>query len=164
MNPSEGQPGTRVKRTKATGKIKRFAECASLEDIALESCSLRVNREDSDSKGKLSMEFSVNTSTEGDAPLRFTARCICKIKGTTADAKHEIVNLDLEYVARYTCNDVYDWPDDELDFFAGRNVILHVWPYLREFIDQITRRANLTRILLPLVPPSAVVQPRKQYT
>lgn len=140
-------------------QIRRFAERARLEELALDRCAMSVNRSTAGRSAILRMESSINTASDDDGQLTYVANCGCMITGVADDEEKPVLEQKVDYVVRYVCAERFEWSNDELNFFASCNVILHVWPYRREFIDQLTRQANLPRVLLPLVPRAAV--PRK---
>lgn len=137
-----------------------FVNCAALEELALNHLSLTVSRERVHEKGHLEVAFDVRTELQPGEETFFLASSNTSIEGKTLDGE-QIFDLEIEYVLAYRCNEVHDWPKAELEHFANRNVIIHVWPYLRECVDQMSRRANLNRVLLPLLPPDVVTAKHK---
>jgi len=137
-------------------EIRRFVECARLDEISLDNCNLSVQRANAKSHGIVDIQFSIDpTLDKKDGEASYRALCKCTIKGRTEDEK-PILDLSLTYSLLYGCSEVHDWPEDEINHFSNRNVIIHVWPYLRQFIDDLSGRANLSRVILPLLPPGAV--------
>lgn len=139
-----------------TKSIRRFVECARLDEISLDNCNLSVQRTNAKSHGIVEIQFSIDpTLDKKDGAASYRALCKCMIKGRTEDDK-PILDLSVTYSLLYGCSEVHDWPEDEINHFSNRNVIIHVWPYLRQFIDDLSGRANLSRVILPLLPPGAV--------
>lgn len=138
------------------GNIRRFVECARLDEISLDNCNLSVQRANAKLHGIVEIQFSIDpTLDKKDGAATYRALCKCTIKGRTEDEK-PILDLALTFSLLYGCTEVHDWPADEINHFSNRNVIIHVWPYLRQFVDDLSGRANLSRVVLPLLPPGAV--------
>jgi len=139
-----------------TKSIRRFVECAHLDEISLENCNLSAQRANAKSHGIVEIQFSIDPALDKkDGGASYRALCKCTVKGRTEDDK-PILDLSVTYSLLYSCSEVHDWPEDEINHFSNRNVIIHVWPYLRQFIDDLSGRANLSRVILPLLPPGAV--------
>lgn len=141
---------------KNDSQVKRFVDCAVLEELALNNLSLSVVRERAHDKGKLSLNFNVDTALKSvDENTFYQATAVCTIVGKSLDDE-QIFDLKIEYFLSYRCSEVHDWPEEEMDYFANKNVIIHLWPYMRESVDQMTRRASLNRVILPLLPTGIV--------
>lgn len=65
------------------------------------------------------------------------------------DAKPCVV-IEASFVARYLMRNGSDIPHEALDEFATKNVIYHVWPYWREYLQSTCVRAQLPPFTLPM--------------
>lgn len=129
-----------------------FARCVSLDEMALEECHLVVNRACKGNTGDLDINFSVDGGLDSEeSPELFEARCKGALRAKSEE-EETFFDLTIVYVVVYKCDNVHKWPKEEVEYFKNRNVIIHCWPYMRELVDQMTRRANLGRVLLPLIP------------
>jgi len=73
------------------------------------------------------------------------------IGGASPEGK-PIFSLELRYYVLYELKEKADWPKDEVDHFASSSMMMHVWPYIRELVDQLTRRSPIVPVVLPLMP------------
>jgi hypothetical protein len=55
------------------------------------------------------------------------------------------------YRGVYSVEGSEDLSDDEIDQFAQWNAVFNVWPYWREFVSGIVDRANLPRVVVPVM-------------
>ena len=137
---------------KAKVDFKDFAQCLSLEELALEECHLVVNKRKDGERGSLDINFSVDGVLDDDEnPTKYYANCKGVFKALTK-SDETYFDLTVVYTASYACKEVFNWPKEQIEYFSNRNVIIHAWPYIREIVDQMTRRANVGRVLLPLIP------------
>ena len=66
------------------------------------------------------------------------------------DPDEPLVSIEVDFVESYRVNEGCDTPDEEcLVEFGNNNVQYHVWPYLREAVQNLSDRIGVGAIPLP---------------
>jgi hypothetical protein len=128
-----------------------LVKSSQLVSIGLSECKFDVG-EPVLGPGSLTVEVNMSSFFGINESLpTLNGRLVATIAGRTeSDAK--IFDLVVGFVSVYSLKQKRDWPKVEVDHFCERNMMLHFWPYLREFVDSLTGRSTVPRVVLPLVP------------
>ena len=74
-----------------------------------------------------------------------------ELKAVLKDSEQEIFTLSGSFLLNYQSPIEVD--SILLEMFASRNLSIHSWPYLREFVQSMSTRMGLPPVLLPLLLP-----------
>ena len=69
-----------------------------------------------------------------------------------------LFTISASYVVVYNVNKI-DLDEDAVEYFGTHNAYFNVYPYLREFIANISQRFNISPLVIPLLKPGK--QPKK---
>lgn len=69
-----------------------------------------------------------------------------------------VVEITAEIVSEYFVDEAIQLPNDTLNLWGGRNVLLHTWPYWREFVQSSLFKMGLPGMTMPILPSSFVAQ------
>jgi len=129
--------------------------CA-LQLIDLHKCNFEMFLpEFKKNKGKLSLSMSLSPEIQGEIGEEgiLASDLEINIKGTTINNEDEkIFSFDFVIHIQYSIKKISDWDEKEVDHFIQRNMTMHVWPYARELVTSMTKRAGLPDVVLPLLP------------
>lgn len=67
-----------------------------------------------------------------------------------------LVEITAEIISEYLLNEFIEPPNEYLNIWGGRNVLLHTWPYWREFVQSSLQKMGLPGMTMPILPPSFV--------
>lgn len=66
---------------------------------------------------------------------------------------HRVVDIDAEFLVVYRTNATSAFPADALQHFAALNGTYNAWPYWRELVQNMTTRAGMSGITVPVFRP-----------
>ena len=124
-----------------------YIENLYLKNIFLESCSTKVNKENQDFPQEISINFKTNyNNIENEI-----AEVRRKYTLTGYKEKKSIFCLKItaEFVLVYHTKK--EFSDDFFEIFKEVNVPLNIWPYFREFAQNMIARMDLPNLTLPLI-------------
>lgn len=134
---------------------KHLAQVADLQSVTLVSSSFELSRDQVGQDGNVSIDVSVNTRFEKNKFKKFPSALIgdftAKVRAATKKDE-PVFDLMVKYRVAYGLKKDIHWSEEEVQLFATKNLIIHAWPYARESIDMVSRKANLPPVLLPLMP------------
>lgn len=135
-------------------KIPKLVESLALDTIDINEMHFEKNSKDKIETEKILADINVSAQLrkgeKGDGDLR--AETLFTIKGMDENSEEELYTLKVSYNILYIIEKVYEWPEEEIDYFCSKNIMIHVWPYFREFANNFSNRANISPIILPLMP------------
>ncbi len=70
------------------------------------------------------------------------------LKDDGDDVKAEIVAT---FIGEYQQTDLESFNEEALDIFGKENVLYHVWPYWREYLQNMCARMKLPEVTLPML-------------
>lgn len=109
----------------------------------------------------LDLRTKVGTVRTGDTGFAVIASCIVRVK--TKDAQKPFARFAYRCFAKY--QNAGSRPDEVLLEFARTNGMIHLWPYVRSYIQTASAQLGLVPITLPVFrvqpPPRPDVQPPK---
>lgn len=94
----------------------------------------------------INIEIKAMNSTK-DGLLPFACRFL--LTGTDTDQDKESFKLDITLVAVYSKKSDYQPSKKEKEVFGLTNAVFNVWPYLREHVQSMMIKMNLTAFVLP---------------
>ena len=99
------------------------------------------------------VEYAVDSSTEPDADQKFRFRFQydigIRLINKTDDEENQIkVLIQAKFEAQYTSDSDFD--NEALNLFGGINAEYHIWPYWREYVQNVCQRAGLPPISIGL--------------
>ncbi len=62
-----------------------------------------------------------------------------------------LFTISASYVVTYTVNNLNLLNKEAIEYFGTQNAYFNVYPYLREFITNISQRMNLNPVVIPLL-------------
>lgn len=121
----------------------------SLRDISLRRSLLEVSADDGAEGGQLDVNVNVKIRASDEPTAEGVGVFI--ITGMDPDGETRVFQIEMKFRA------VYDfhpdkWGKRERLRFLRRNILSHVWPYAREHAHQLSVKAGLPPVILPLVP------------
>jgi hypothetical protein len=155
-----------------TDAIKKAIDALTIQDIYLRSSRLSL-AEDYDPKFGVEvkstnliwgvrraqvLEVEETTSKEKMTLWKAEFQGRCRLLRNEADEKappdermdpNALVVIDALFIAEYRMQDA-SAPKDALEAFSKHNVAYHVWPYWREYLHDVTSRALIPRVTLPM--------------
>jgi len=132
--------------------VPNIATCAELESIALMKCTLEINNEHAAKKGKINIEIGLEQRINDENTL-LTGELNLKLRGITDDNNgDEYFSIETIHTAQYNLKESHSWKQEDLDRFTTSAVLMHTWSYAREFASDLTSKANLPKVTLPLLP------------
>lgn len=127
-------------------EYKKFIESIQLQDIYLESCSTKMNKKNIVSPQNISISSNASyTNNENNITEVRNKYTLVGYKSRKRDFGFKIV---AEYVIDYKTD--IEFSDDFFEIFKELNVPLNLWPYFREFVQNMMSRMNLPPLTLPL--------------
>lgn len=132
-------------------KQQSLAESANLHNIELLECALDIINPDIQThSGKISMSLDITTELDDH---EFAGIFETSLRGVTNDeSEEEIFTLKVKHQVSYSMDSAYKIDQGELDHFAQSSMMLHVWPYVREFVSHMISYTSLPNLTLPLMP------------
>ncbi len=138
--------------SKRIDRIKSLISAVQIEDIRLVDVSA-ITRVRSP-KDVESITLHVNksaTASERHEDGTFFVTAIIDTQLITEKTKNKpIVAIKAGFELRYKVPQGFIASKNDLNIFASINSIYNVWPYWREFIQNIFTRMNLPPVILPL--------------
>lgn len=135
---------------------KSFVDYTRLEEIALIKAAITVNEKLVHQTGQVNIRIGLKPEFDADksGDSQLTVYLTVNADGNS-DEKESIFSLEANYRAMYLIDKNYELgdtkdPSDEVKHFINRNVLIHVWPYVREFVDQLSRKTPLQPVVLPM--------------
>ncbi len=88
---------------------------------------------------------------EDKRDFRFVEIITVKSSTDEGEEKKEIFTISGRFLLQY--RSPIEVNEELMEMFSGRNLSVHSWPYLREFIQSMSTRMGLPPMLLPLLLP-----------
>lgn len=121
-----------------------------------------LDRRPNDSVGSFKIDLHLGASRSPEVPTVFdcsigmTLECMAK-----SDPGRSVGRMSCVFGIRYqapSAEALERVTDEDLLAFAGRNSMLHAWPYLREYFQSSASRLGLPRVVLPTLSNELLVQ------
>jgi hypothetical protein len=135
-----------------------LAVCAKLGAIELMGCQFAVLGEHGDHSGKFVMSMELDSSfSEDKSELKGTLDI--DIRGLTDEENEkDLFTLTVKMISTYGFDKEYSWKEEEVDHFTSTSLLMHIWPYAREVVSNLTNYSPLPRVTLPILPiPARIV-------
>jgi len=82
-----------------------------------------------------------------------------KVTGKIEGIEKDILEIEGEFYLEYS---IKETPRKEIiEQFLNKHHVLHIWPYIREFIQNATRRMEIPPLVLPLSRPPKIKKTKK---
>lgn len=96
----------------------------------------------------ISIQFSSQPECKLEGKEKLVILHGFQIVGNIKNAGEKLFKIEGEFCLEYSVKEV---PAEEMmDQFVKRHHVMHVWPYMREFIQNVTRRMEIPPLVLPL--------------
>lgn len=137
---------THKEYTLSPEEYQNYIENLELKNIYLESCTAKVNKNNQD----YPQEISINSKTSYKNLENEIAEVRRKYTLTSYKEKKSNfgVKISAEYVLIYHTK--REFSEDFFEIFKNLNVPLNIWPYFREFVQNMVARMDLPNLTLPL--------------
>jgi hypothetical protein len=126
-----------------------------LEDVAL--VGLSMSRIDDVSELPLKLEFTQKSNAFGinegknQLVIRPTLSVAAFKLPDDTTIRELFISIEATFAIMYTCDDVSQFPAENLEAFANTNAIFNVWPFWRELVLNTSARMRITPIVVPLL-------------
>lgn len=138
-----------------TERYLQFLQCIEISELfVLDLKASRLPEIKRPSSGALSLSSNVNLDKLTSKNLR--AVVVTRIKGTN-EQSDSLFQCDLVLRVHYSFAPPKTGLTDDrelVDRFLKTNVMVNVWPYLREYVAWLTTNMGVGTALLPLLKPS----------
>lgn len=140
-----------VKKREEFRSLSKVVAKTDLKEIYLLSCNVfRTVDALSFEQIGADINFSGNLLNEGDDG--FTAQVDLTIAGHPKDDKDSaVIMIEAKYNLDYSLKDKEGLTDIDLNVFCEMNAVYNVWPYFREFVQNMAGRMDIPPLLLPLL-------------
>ncbi len=131
---------------KYAGILRKIELC----NISMESCSAEINRKQIDlQKGSIIVDIKDRVAYQQEkGRLKVTHKYYLTAK-TSKDSKEHVIKSKVAFLVVFdTKTEIYE---DFFNVFKEINLPLNTWPYLREFVQNMTQRMNIPPLTLPFV-------------
>jgi hypothetical protein len=140
--------------TKAVAKQgTRVSQVARIGGVRLVEGSGKCRFRDPDD---LPEQAEVQVAHEGhitgppDEEGRFFVHATAEVRVVDPQQKEPALLVTVVFELAYRLPQGFAAETEELDAFAGVNGVFNAWPYLREFVQNMTTRMNVPPVVLPL--------------
>ena len=156
VGKSKRQGGTSKKSPK--GDFENVAKLLQLDQVVADEVSMLINREKLQgmSGGRLALETGFDSRTIGASKNRVEFRYVLDvIVPDDSESEDEetppAAILRLVYRASYDVDGSVKLSEDDLTKYRNRLGVFHTFPYIRAHVTDLTTRAGLPPLVLPLM-------------
>ena len=115
---------------------------------------IEILKTDYDNKNGLLNVF-VNMKVEGKVGNDEYAQKV----GLPKEDKDPVVLIDVTYATLFRQKSLdVDFKQDEIEIFARTNAVYNVYPYLRQYVQEVSMKFGITPILIPFLRPLSANQ------
>jgi preprotein translocase subunit SecB len=125
-----------------------FLKCIEIENVYLKSLSV-LRKNDPGPDGVLTITYGPDSHTLDEMLLNvlFSTRVKAESRVSSSDKRQTIATMKTLHVVKYKLK--IENPDEALiNFFVQNNVIVNVWPYVRELVQSLSYRLDIPPIVL----------------
>lgn len=137
-------------RTNALG-ISRVVQ---IENVFLASCNTSVRRAspivEIEGEQRIHIELTTQSTCEDSKIIVFVV-----VKLTTGDESQIAILMEFTFVATYVIPEGLSFPQADIDAFGALNGVFNVWPFAREFVQNMSTRMGLPCLTIPVHRPHA---------
>ena len=137
-----------IKRPNALG-VSRVVQ---IENVSLANCSTSIRRSESTSpvieiegEQRIHIEFTTQSTCKDSKIIVFVV-----MKLTTIEESQIAILMEFTFVATYVIPQGLSFPQDEIDEFGALNGVYTVWPFAREFVQNMSTRMGLPCLTIPV--------------
>lgn len=140
------------------GKKTTITKHLSFENVSLLSLVFKTYNEAKNPGGDVQLKLSIDHEVEEkNGPRILAYYYVLKINAfdSSDEEKNKIFEFESKHKATYKFTDENKnkWTDEDYDFFASTNVMMHVWPFVRELVHRTTKDySGASPLLLPMMP------------
>lgn len=109
--------------------------------------SLQVGKETPNPSGEVSVNVSFEKGEIVKQGSKLTASPSFAVR-VVDEQSQAVFTILVTLEANYTIDHLATFPDNALEMFANTNVVLNLWPYLRELVASLTVRMGYPALLL----------------
>lgn len=131
------------------------ARSIGIQTILMEEARLRrdPDADTADPAIRFKVDFTLISTAINSAGTQIVSRLKYQVRSHYDDSPlsdESKVFIECSFVAIYTCTNSDGIEKPHLEAFSRLNTTFHVWPYLREFVQNASYRMSLKPIVLPI--------------
>jgi len=131
----------------APSDYRNFLRQVDLEEISLDCCSVKTNRNNLGNNLKVEVQHKANYTIEEDNSAVITSSY--DLTATMAKKKDFAIKVTCAF--RVILSSEQPLTDDFMKIYNEINVDKNTWPYYREFVQNMIIRAGFPPLTLPLI-------------
>jgi hypothetical protein len=120
----------------AVGRVSKYIE---LKDIRLTEVLAKCDPVAS--SGPLASEFAHDCAVVGSGKDFLDVTCGYHFAGRTGET--QVIEISIKYLVSYALNAREPLAEEDISQFATANGTLHSWPFVREFLRELTSRMGV---------------------
>lgn len=141
--------------------VRRVAEKASLKEICLIDAEVKSDLVRRNYR-QANLEINFHTDTKPLSEEEFITLCHFELAASDQEQSNDFfLEIKATYSVAYKIDSPDPLPFEDLDMFGRINPLYNVWPYWREFVQNMTVRLGLPALTLPLFKIPAPSVPKK---
>ncbi|MFW6333448.1 MAG: hypothetical protein ACOC23_09145 [Thermodesulfobacteriota bacterium] len=133
----------------APEEYREFLRQVDLESIVLDSCSVKTDRQNIGSNMKLDVRPKVTYVIEEETSATISVSYELLVTQTT----RKEYSLKLECVYQVALSSKLPMTDSFMEIYTRVNIQMNMWPYFREFVQNMLQRVGFPPLTLPLLKP-----------
>lgn len=123
-----------------------------IKGIDLISISMKESKSFLNLDTKISSELNINIKDEASFETKDNNEVFVfhkyVVDARKPNSKSRFIQIDVTFLIRLSSKE--NFTDDFFDIYKNVSLHLNTWPYLREFINQMTSRMNVPPLTIPL--------------
>ena len=130
-------------------KYSEMLSSLQLRNILIERASFERDSDVSMGKANINVQKTTSFAIPDDDKTRFRFHEELIVEMALEDSGATLAKLSCTLLLEYSTSVEID--KEMLEMFADKNLSLHSWPYLREFVQSTTARMNIPPVRLHLL-------------
>lgn len=118
--------------------VARVSKYTELKDIRLTNVAAKC---DPEASGPLASEFTHECAIVGRGKDFLDVTCEYHFSGRTGETL--VIEILIKYLVSYALNASEPLAEEDISQFAPANGTLHSWPFVREFLRELTSRMGV---------------------
>lgn len=123
-----------------------------IKGIDLISISMKESKSFLNLDTKISSELNINIKDEASFETKDNNEVFVfhkyVVDARKPNSKSRFIQIDVTFLIRLSSKEIFT--EDFFDIYKNISLHLNTWPYLREFINQMTSRMNVPPLTIPL--------------